>query len=178
MFAERVEAFPDGPPAQRTPIALLIALCAAVGAYAAMRAVPLPQMLLAALACSALVAVWITDARRGIVPDAFTLGPLAVALLFAFTRHDWRVLLSIAIPAAPFALAAMVSRGRGMGWGDVKLVALGGALLGVQVSLLAFAFACIVAAAVGLRAGRSVPIAFAPYLAGAIGLALPIGMLR
>jgi leader peptidase (prepilin peptidase)/N-methyltransferase len=125
------------------------------------------------------VAVWITDARRGIVPDVFTLGPLAIMLLIGLWQHEWWLFVSAAVPFVPFAAAAMLSRGRGMGWGDVKLVALGGAVLGAQMSVLAFAVACIAAVAFSYMRGRKHgPIAFAPYLASAIGLAIPVGILH
>ena len=69
----------------------------------------------------------------------------------------------------PFALAALLSKERGMGWGDSKLAALGGAVLGFQLSLLTFAAACLALVAVGwLRGRRTEPMAFAPYLAVAI----------
>jgi prepilin signal peptidase PulO-like enzyme (type II secretory pathway) len=77
----------------------------------------------------------------------------------------------------PFALAALLSKGRGMGWGDSKLAALGGAVLGLQLSLLTFAAACLALVAVGwIRNRRTEPMAFAPYLAVAIvfGLILRI----
>jgi prepilin signal peptidase PulO-like enzyme (type II secretory pathway) len=56
-----------------------------------------------------------------------------------------------------------------MGWGDVKLAALGGALLGAQDATLAFLVAggaAYVVAHRGKRAGK--PIAFGPYLAVSI----------
>jgi prepilin signal peptidase PulO-like enzyme (type II secretory pathway) len=60
-----------------------------------------------------------------------------------------------------------------MGWGDVKLVALGGAVLGIHAAVLAFAAACLIAVAVAaLLKRRSEPIPFAPYLAVAIAVAL------
>jgi prepilin signal peptidase PulO-like enzyme (type II secretory pathway) len=62
-----------------------------------------------------------------------------------------------------------------MGWGDVKLAALGGIALGLQPIIPFLASACLVAAAVAFfRRRKHEPIAFAPYLAGAIGVALTI----
>jgi prepilin signal peptidase PulO-like enzyme (type II secretory pathway) len=62
-----------------------------------------------------------------------------------------------------------------MGWGDVKLAALGGAVLGGETALLAFAVGAVVAVLVAYRRGRQRQvIAFAPYLAAAIAVALPL----
>lgn len=177
-FAERTEAFEDGPEPSRAPVLALIAACAAIGAIVAMRA-DQGQVLLIAIVCLALVAIWVTDTTRGIVPDVFTLGPLGLILIVALWQHNWFAFISAAVPFVPFAIVATISRGRGMGWGDVKMVALGGALLGAEISVLAFALACTAAVALNyLRGRRRGPIAFAPYLAAAIGLAIPLGILR
>ena len=177
-YAERIEAFPDGPPSGKPPVGALVAACAIIGAVVTTHATQ-SQILLIAIVCVALVAIWITDTMRGIVPDAFTLGPLGLILVLAVWQHDWFAFLSAGVPFVPFAIAAMLSRGRGMGWGDVKMVALGGALLGAQTAVLVFALACLAAVVLSYARGhRSGPIAFAPYLAAAIGLAIPLGILR
>ena len=72
-----------------------------------------------------------------------------------------------------------MSRGRGMGWGDAKLAALGGALLGAREAALAFMLAAVAAAVIARRAAcaRDIaprPIAFGPYLAAAIVAMLPL----
>lgn len=178
-FAERFESLPDGPPQQHAPIPLLILGCAVIGALITTHAFASSQLVVLAIVCVALVAIWIVDARRGIVPDVFTLGPLALILLVAIWQHEWRFFLSAAIPFVPFAIAAMLSKGRGMGWGDVKLVALGGAVLGAQWAIIAFAAACLAAVAVCYLRGRQRgPIAFAPYLTAAIGAAIPMAILH
>jgi len=61
-----------------------------------------------------------------------------------------------------------------MGWGDVKLAALGGAVLGVQTAILAAAGACLIATFVNVlqKRDKAQPIAFAPYLSSAIALGL------
>jgi prepilin signal peptidase PulO-like enzyme (type II secretory pathway) len=177
-FADHLQSLPDGPPPQNAPIAVLIAGCAAIGAVVSTHITSPPNILLIALVCVALVAIYIIDARRGIVPDVFTIGPLAIMLLIALWQHEWQLLVAVAVPFVPFAVAAILSRGRGMGWGDVKLVALGGAILGARISILAFAGACIAAVAINyMRGNKRGAIAFAPYLASAIGLAIPIGIL-
>ena len=178
-FAERFQSLPDGPPAQEVPIPLLVLGCALIGAFITVHAFSPAQLVVLALVCLALVAIWIVDARRGIVPDAFTMGPLAIILLVALWQHEWRYFASAAIPFVPFAIAALISKGRGMGWGDVKLVALGGAVLGAQWAILAFAMACLAAVGVNYARGRQRgPIAFAPYLTAAIGAAIPMAILH
>ena len=176
-FAERIEAFEDGPEPGRPLIPALIAACALIGAVVTAHGNQ-GQVLLIAIVCVALVAIWITDTTRGVVPDVFTLGPLGLILLVALWQHNWFVFASAAVPFVPFAIVAVLSHGRGMGWGDVKLVALGGALLGAEASVLAFALACVAAVVLNyVRGRRHGPIAFAPYLAAAIGLAT-VGILH
>ena len=72
-----------------------------------------------------------------------------------------------------------------MGWGDAKFVALGGAVLGMhggavlgmQTALLAFALACFLATIVSVIRDRGkAPIAFGPYLVGAVGVAMAFQM--
>lgn len=173
-ISDRLERFTDGPPVSHPPIPWIVAGCAAIGAIVASRAAAPLHVLTLAVIAVALVAVWITDARRGIVPDLFTLGPLAVILLAAVAAHHWSTVFSAALPFVPFAAAAALSHGRGMGWGDAKLVALGGALLGAETATLAFSGACLAAALIHYARGeRTRAIAFAPYLVTAIGIAIP-----
>lgn len=176
VLAERITPFVDGPPEAQPPVLALVVACCAVGTIVAQRASAL-HMVMVALVCFCLVAVSVTDARRGIVPDELTIAPLAIIFAVALAQRQLLpFLLSAAVPFVPFALAALLTRGRGMGWGDVKLAALGGAVLGPQLSLLAFTFACLAAAGVNYARKRTHgPIAFAPYLAASIGIAIPLG---
>jgi leader peptidase (prepilin peptidase) / N-methyltransferase len=115
------------------------------------------------------------DLRCGALPDALTLGPLALVVVAAAAAHDWAPAFGAALVALPFALAAIVSNNRGMGWGDVKLAALGGALLGVADAALAFMLSALVAYVVARRTtGLRRPIAFGPYLAASIAASLTI----
>jgi prepilin signal peptidase PulO-like enzyme (type II secretory pathway) len=167
----------DGPPAANPPYTALIIAAALLGGMLVALSTAALQIGIAAIVVFALVACWCSDAICGIVPDAFTLPPLAALLLFGLAQRDWGIIFSAAIACAPFAAAALFSRGYGMGWGDVKLVALTGAALGAPLAVLTLAVACA-AAAVGhrlARAGRG-PIAFAPYIAALTGLALPLGL--
>lgn len=174
-----ITPFTDGPVPRKPPIALLVLASALVGGLlVAWNALPL-QLVTAAIVVFALVTCWCSDAICGIVPDIFTLGPLAALLLFAVTQRNWEVLWSAALPAAFFAGAALYTRGKGMGWGDAKFVAITGAALGAPLALLALALACV-AAVMGQKLARAPrgAIAFAPYIAAATAIALPFGILR
>lgn len=169
----------DGPPAGKPPYVALVAASALLGGLLMYwHATPL-QLGIAAIVLFALVACWCSDALCGMVPDLFTLVPLAALLLFSFAQRDWGIVFSALIAFVPFALAAFFSRGRGMGWGDVKLVALSGAALGTPLVVFALAAACALAAVIhALGRARTGPIAFAPYIAAATGIALPLGLAR
>ena len=168
-LSARLERFEDGPlPGDVSP-ARLTGAAALLGAALAIRGADPSQIAVGALLCLSLAAIWYCDVRFGIIPDAFSLGALAIVAVGAVVLQQWFVLVSSAVVAMPFAAAAAASRGRGMGWGDVKLVALGGAVLGLEPAILAFGMACAAAAFVGmLQRRRSQAIALGPYLVSAI----------
>jgi prepilin signal peptidase PulO-like enzyme (type II secretory pathway) len=124
----------------------------------------------------ALAACTACDLRCGMLPDVCTLGPLVLLIGLAAFQHNWAAPLGAAFIAIPFAASALFSRGRGMGWGDVKLAALGGALLGAPGATLAFTFAAIAAYLIAWRTGGlRRPIAFGPYLAVSIAATGALG---
>ncbi|MGZ3563380.1 MAG: prepilin peptidase [Vulcanimicrobiaceae bacterium] len=175
LVCANIAPFEDGPPTGNPPVPWLIAGAALLGALLVGRGEQPFQLGLVSLVALALVAAWCSDTTCGIVPDIFTLGPLGAIGLFAVLHGAWWLLISAAVPFLPFAVAAAMSHGRGMGWGDVKLTALAGVALGAQLSLFALALACI-AAIVGyrLKGVKHGPIAFAPYIAAAVAIALPL----
>jgi leader peptidase (prepilin peptidase)/N-methyltransferase len=165
--------FPDGPPSGRISVLLLLAFAGAFGALVSLGMLDLPQTGVAVILCGSLAAIWYSDVRCGIVPDVFTLGPLALILSVAIYSHEWWAIASCAIVSLAFGIAALVSRGRGMGWGDVKLAALGGAVLGLDAAVLSCVAACLAAGLIALIRGRvDRPIAFAPYLVATFALSL------
>jgi prepilin signal peptidase PulO-like enzyme (type II secretory pathway) len=167
----KIEPLPDGPGAGRPADLVLIVLAGLVGVVAAVTGHDSAAQLFVAG-----VGAIYCDVARGIVPDFFTLLPLGLLVLLALAQGHPALLLAALLPAIPFAVAALFSRGRGMGWGDVKLAALGGAVLGLQVAVLAFFAACLTAVLVALwRRGFRQPVAFAPYLAGSIVVGLVLG---
>ncbi len=170
--------FDDGPRPGQPPTVALVAGATILGGAIGIRSLPLPELGIFALLAVSLVACWYSDVRCGIVLDYFTLGPLAIVVAVGLLGHDFAPLIAALVVALPFGLAALFSKGRGMGWGDVKLVALGAAVLGLQTSVLAFAAACLVAVAIAaIRRRRSEPMAFVPYLAASIAVALAFPIL-
>ena len=169
-----IQPFEDGPPPGRPPRLLLVIGSACVGGLLTSQLGLGLELIVPAVVVAALVASWYADASCGIIPDYFTLIPLALLIVVRVLAGDWMSLIVMAAVTLCFAVAAFASKGRGMGWGDVKLVALGAVVLGDR-SLLAFAAACLAAVFVAaLRRRRSQPIAFAPYLATAIALSLTL----
>lgn len=181
LLAGTVKALPydDGPVPAEPPLFIIIAGCALIGALVTPRTGDVAQLAITAIVLCALAAIWCTDVRSGIVPDVFTLIPLGLILLAAILKQQPWPFLHAAVPFAPFAVTAAISKGRGLGWGDVKLAALGGAVLGAEIALLVFAAACFAAVAYAyLRGRRTQPIAFAPYLICAIGAGIPLGVVH
>jgi prepilin signal peptidase PulO-like enzyme (type II secretory pathway) len=167
--------YEDGPAPvafARWPFALA---SACIGAALAAHGESPARLALLVFVMLALAGCCAADLTCGLLPDPLTLLPLAVVAGTGAIAHDWAPLLSAALVFAPFAIAAVMSRGRGMGWGDAKLAALGGALLGAREAAFAFMLAAIAAAVIGRRMGSMRrPIAFGPYLAAAIVAMLPL----
>ena len=131
---------------------LVVAAALLGGCLFAIGAPPL-QIGIAAIVVFALVACWCSDAMCGIVPDVFTLAPLAALLLFAFAQRDWGILSRL----RSFLCRSRPPRSShaGTGWAGAtsKLVALAGAALGAPLAFLSLALACV-AAVVGHRMGK------------------------
>jgi prepilin signal peptidase PulO-like enzyme (type II secretory pathway) len=173
------EPSPEGP-ATVAPPAVLFAACGAVtGASIVMHGFAPLQVITLAILVLALAAAAAANLSGGIVPDAVTLVPLAAILLSSVLQARYAPLLSAVLITFPLALVAALSPGRGLSWGDVKLGALGAAILGasgVLVAFIAAAFTAFVASRLAPSAGK--PIALAPYIVLGIAVALVAGPLE
>jgi len=177
-IVQRLDVFDDGPGIGSPQEFVLIAVAAmiGIGLVATHRDSP-ADLLVAGLTVYAVVGAVYCDVARGIVPDFFTLLPLGFLIVFALTQADYGLLIAAFVPPIPFAIAAFASRGRGMGWGDVKLVAFGGAVLGLETAVAAFCGACILAVLIAVwRKALKEPIPFAPYLAASIAITMAAGL--
>jgi prepilin signal peptidase PulO-like enzyme (type II secretory pathway) len=155
------------------PVAWFLVGSAALGAVIALHGLDWQALALNAVICVSLVGCWHGAITHGRMSDYFTLVPTAAIALSAIAQSNWPLLVGIVVPFTPFAAMAYLSKGKGMGWDDAKLAALGGAVLGTTDALLAYATACVVAVSVAaLRKQLKEPIVFGPYVIGAIGLSL------
>ncbi len=174
----RLDPFDDGPGIGHPQELVLVAVSAMVGiGLVATHRDSAAQLLVAGISVYAIVGAVYCDVARGIVPDFFTLIPLGFLIVLALAQGHPQLLIAVVLPPLPFAIAALFSKGRGMGWGDVKLVALGGAVLGLEGAIITFFAACLVAVLVAVwRKALKDPIPFAPYLAGSMAITLAAGL--
>jgi prepilin signal peptidase PulO-like enzyme (type II secretory pathway) len=176
LLIPKLQRFEDGPAPVDVHPAWLIAGAALLGAIVGWRQIPETDFVISALATVCLVAIWYCDARTGIIPDVFTLIPLGALMAYAlFARQPFTIVSAVAL-FVPFGFLALISKGRGMGWGDAKLASLGGALIGLIPATFAFVVASFVAALVTwLRyRQRNVPVALGPYLVAAIAVCIAL----
>ena len=128
----------------------------------------------------ALVALSFIDFDTQLLPDSITLPLLWLGLLFNLTGvyvplADAVVgaVLGYLILWSVYWLFKLVTGKEGMGYGDFKLLAAIGAWLGWKILPVVILLSSVIGALVGIglivlaRRGRSVPIPFGPYLAGA-----------
>lgn len=174
FFVAGAVPFADGPTPRTPNVAAIAGAGALLGLCAAARGADATELGLCAALTVVLAGIAYADVRCGLVPDVFTLAPLIAVLAGDALLHHWVGIAAAALVAGPFAVAAAFSKGRGMGWGDVKLVALGASVLGAQSALLAFTAACFAAAAVAAVRRRRSAIAFAPYLAASIAIVVAL----
>jgi prepilin signal peptidase PulO-like enzyme (type II secretory pathway) len=176
LVLPRLKPLPDGPAPIKVHPAYLIAGAALLGAFLGFKRLPNPEFIIAALMSVPMVAIWYCDSLTGIVPDYFTLVPLALALIYELVLRQPSALLSAAVLFVVFGAFAFFSKGKGVGWGDAKLAAFGGAMLGMKDATIAFCIASLAAVIVGSIRHRSkpVPIVFAPYLIAAMALTIAI----
>lgn len=141
------------------------------------------QTLVDAVACFFLTGLAVMDAQTMLLPDAFTLPGLALAFpLQVFAPHAMhrgtialRTAENAAIAAAVLLLVRFVYRAarkrEGIGMGDVKLLAMMAAYLGLPLTLFAFFLAAVSAAVHALvllgrrKVTKTDPIAFGSFLA-------------
>ena len=136
------------------------------------------QMLLGCLLASALLVLSVIDARTREIPPGLNWFILVLAVAAtALDLQNWQShLIGFFAVSLPLFLLYAATKGRGIGGGDIKLMAVCGGLLGWQLILLGFFLGCICASVIHValmrlkKAGRS--LSFGPYLSAGVFFAL------
>lgn len=147
---------------------------------------------------SVLIALFVYDLRWYQLPDVITL-PAIVAAFFAngfllrpepclpgsalcFLENPWlNLLFAMAIGGGFFLLQYLISSGRWIGGGDIRMGALMGAMVGYPGILLALFIAYMTGSIVGIglllgkRAGMKSEVPFGPFLATATLIVMLFG---
>ena len=125
------------------------------------------------VALSAAVACAVTDAITGFVFDAVTLPALAIIILLRAFGHSFMpALLGAAAGGVTLGFLYAITRGRGLGFGDVKLACCIGAALGPADTVMSLWFAFVAGGGYAVfmlltrRARLGDAVYFAPYLTG------------
>lgn len=134
--------------------------------------------LLYCLLTSALLTLSVIDFRTYEIPLGINLFILALGLIRIVTDYsDWlNYLIGLFSVSAFLAIIYYASKGRGIGGGDVKLMAACGLVLGWKLIILAFFTGCILGAVIHVArmkiSGESHVLAMGPYLSMGIFIAM------
>jgi leader peptidase (prepilin peptidase)/N-methyltransferase len=123
---------------------------------------------------SALLALSVIDFKTYEIPPGFNVFLLVVGLArVAADLENWLLyVLGFASVGGLLLVIYLVSRGRGIGGGDVKLMAVCGLIVGWKLILLAFVLGCILGSGVHLIRlavrGEGPVLAMGPYLSAGV----------
>lgn len=90
---------------------------------------------------SSLIVIFLTDFKYGIIPDKIVFPSIIVSLVYLFINHKSLFInhfASAVVACLFFFLLFAITKGRGMGFGDVKLSFLLGLFLGFPAIVIAF----------------------------------------
>ena len=134
------------------------------------------QIILLYILSSLFIAIIISDFKYHIIPDSFQLIFLISAVIFRFSTiplsfdQIFYAVRDGGAVLAPILFLYLITRGKGMGFGDVKLAFCMGVFLGFQKGLLALYMGFLMGAFVGVlllvaqRKSMKSKIAFGPFL--------------
>jgi leader peptidase (prepilin peptidase)/N-methyltransferase len=130
------------------------------------------RMVLIWILLSVSIAISLIDIKLHLIPDALQMVIIVIALVYTYFWGQWGEysVLSGLVVALPILFIYLVTRGKGMGFGDVVLeIGLGiwlGAAKGLLGVYLGFLFGSVFGIVLILmkKAGRRTHIAFGPFL--------------
>jgi len=165
----------------RIPYLAVIASGACAAASSAL-APGTPPLLLSAGVIGAIIC-GVADARTGYIFDGLTAAMAVIALSIAAETATFpAALLSGGVVGGCMLLLYAITRGRGIGLGDVKLAAALGLSFGMAFGVIAVGAAFVFGAVYGItllvrhRATRSDAIRFGPFMAAGAVFALAIDL--
>lgn len=139
------------------------------------------EALLYALLVSALITLSVIDFRTYEIPAGINIFILTLGLIRIVTDYaDWPdYAIGFLLVSGFLYIVYLVTKGRGIGGGDIKLMAVGGLLLGWERILLAFVLGCIIGSVIHVArmkiSGQGHVLAFGPYLSVGILLSALAG---
>ena len=137
-----------------------------------------PQALIGCFLVSALIVLSVIDARTREIPSGISIFILVLGLIATLLNlQNWLThLIGLLAIALPLFLVFAITGGKGIGGGDIKLMAGCGLILGWKIVLLGFFFGCFAAALIHLslmafkKADRT--LSFGPYLSAGVFVAM------
>ena len=139
------------------------------------------EALLYALLASALITLSVIDIRTYEIPIGINIFILTLGLIRIVTDYaDWLdYAVGFFLVSGFLYIVYLVTKGRGIGGGDIKLMAVSGLLLGWKQILLAFVLGCIIGSVIHMirmkMSGQGHMLAFGPYLSVGIMIAALAG---
>ena len=125
-----------------------------------------------------LVAIFLSDFQYRTIPDQITYPAIIVVLFFILLNKDYLNILVGLISASFFLCLFLITKQKGIGFGDVKLAGLMGLVLGFPQIIIAFYLAFLTGAGLGVilvltkKKKLKSEISFGPFLAGATFFAI------
>jgi len=143
----------------------------------------IPNLIFYLIIICFLIIVFVYDLRHYIIPDKIVFPAIIIGLAYRliYISEIGSYILSAFIPAIFFLSLILISKGKWMGLGDVKLAFLMGLILGWPNILIAFLIAFFSGAIVGIflilfgKKGFKSQIPFGPFLSGATILVMFFG---
>ncbi len=130
---------------------------------------------------SSLIALSVIDFRTYEIPVGFNIFILVLGAIRVITDyHNWpEYLIGLVSVSVPLLLIFYATKGRGIGGGDVKLMAAAGLLLGWKLIVLAFFLGCLFGSVIHVArmkiSGESHVLAMGPYLSAGIVVSIYFG---
>lgn len=136
------------------------------------------ETILYCLCASALLALSVIDWRTKEIPVGFNIFILLLGLVRLITdMGNWsQYVIGLFAVSGFLFLLFLITKGRGIGGGDIKLMAATGLLLGWQLNIIAFLLGCVIGSIIHLtmmavkKADRV--LAFGPYLSVGVYIAM------